>query len=109
VTGHTPGPWTVVVAPTGVRRIYRARADGHGTYCYPLAQCRSDPKPADTSEADARLIAAAPELIAAMDDLAAFGILDPHPTDDGGEASECGAAQARRAARAAIAKARGQA
>jgi len=55
-TGHTPGPWAIDAAPAGSRITIQA---GTLTVCEVGWPCRE-------SEADARLIAAAPELLAAL-------------------------------------------
>lgn len=62
-TPHTPGPWKVV------NRGHSPSAwiIGNGFY---LAEMQNDAKANEQVNADARLIAAAPELLAALKDLA---------------------------------------
>lgn len=55
---HTPGPWT-----SHVVRVQRAIVGRHGE---PVAYTRADLERDDVDEANARLIAAAPELLEAL-------------------------------------------
>jgi hypothetical protein len=79
MSAHTPGPWTAIETPESSHHDWRIKATrlfiGVAT---------------DNSEADARLIAAAPELLEALEYLVSLG---------GGDCLE--------PARAAIAKAKG--
>ena len=78
---HTPGPWTIAMGPH--------RIEVHTTPARAYAFSRSD-------EANARLIAAAPDLLAALEELCEDKYLaDPINADR------------MRSARAAIAKAKG--
>ncbi len=84
-TKHTPGPW--VVNPV------RAQVDAtHAPICQLLWPTRM--RSEDETESNARLIAAAPELLAALDEIARDYVTPPRLAD---------------IARAAIAKAKGQA
>jgi len=58
---HTPGPWAQGGAMSGETRIYAA--DGGEV----AVATRSDPKHRYAAEANARLIAAAPDLLAACE------------------------------------------
>ena len=97
--GHTPGPWHVETEPQGCKGQY--------------TQYTIQPRIADvfymnqTGEANARLIAAAPDLLAALESLYAECAMI-HKYDG----SACNQKQADKAIKdglAAIAKARGQA
>jgi len=63
---HTPGPWIYHAPATPAARPFVTRADG-----YTVAEC------AIAGEADARLIAAAPALLAAIERLLAGLAADP--------------------------------
>lgn len=84
---HTPGPWIAYVNPiTGKATVSLD----------PLAPCRPlQGKPVQLSEADARLIASAPDLLKALEACLESGILSPLTPNT------------VRQARTAIAKARG--
>lgn len=88
-TKHTPGPWAVDYS--GPARI--AIVDTSGSE---VALCSKQNDDGDTDEANARLIAASPELFEACKVLLATGSFNKH-----GEHAE----QAARFARAAIDKA----
>ena len=106
-SGHTPGPWEAVQltpshwtspewAITGPRQGIGADLIGH---CY---------RQRDNAEANARLIAAAPELLAALDECLAWFDLDPHRSHPiMAQDTEIGFRMIQ-AIRAAIAKAKGQ-
>ncbi len=95
-TKFTPGPWRYTkAAPSGDRGIH---AEGTGIFAEAYADIRhAGENNAAEAEANARLIAAAPDLYAALDLVLA---VDP----DG-----AGIWDAQNAARAALAKARGEA
>lgn len=96
MSGHTPGPW--VIGRSGHGRPYQVETAGG--LCITKWGGISRPASAE-GEANARLIAAAPELLAALDDLL-IAYCDPgNQGSDHDEKVE--------AARAAIAKARGTA
>ena len=97
---HTPGPWMMIKYPGDkcytirTREAYRAES-GEGPIGHiPIAEICTDGQP---DEANARLIAAAPELLAALENMSAV------PDCYGPEATA-----ALRHARAAIAKATGK-
>ena len=95
---HTPGPWRMRTHDL-MQRI--ETCEGH-TVAIPAM---NDGVPAISCSANARLIAAAPELLDALNKLLsrAEGQLDTSATHDG-----LGNIDAMTAARAAIAKARGE-
>lgn len=102
-TKHTPGPWTVV--KNGNSKSLVRYSDGENvTY---VAQCNDMQFCPEhgTVEANARLIAAAPELLAALENLFEHcAMMHKH----WGEASNAKEAEAAiQAGRAAIAKATG--
>ena len=94
---HTGGEWSVLETPQSSNQDYLviARLDKpvQNTICSVSYQ------PADKGEANARLIAAAPELLAALS--AALESMDARPKDTGLDV-------VRQIARAAIARARGE-
>ena len=57
--GHTPGEWTACIGLAGDR--YRIETRGTGNDCDPIAECRGPDR-----KANAQLIAAAPDLLAAL-------------------------------------------
>lgn len=61
---HTPGPWTVVVSGLAVWSI--SKPPGQNGV---IALCDSVARPYAENKANARLIAAAPELLAALEAL----------------------------------------
>lgn len=105
---HTPGPWTVRNYPANetegddAETHIQAYADENGEEGASLAWVNrwtfGDSPPAAESVANARLIAAAPELLAALEELSAYSASDV-------DANEASFEQAREHARAAIAKA----
>lgn len=96
-TQHTPAPWHVGMG-NGIGSIFpesgRTRLENGGTTLYPIAQVNQGWDAAE-DEANARLIATAPELLVALEGLLnALPSATTHP--------------AIKAARAAIAKATGE-
>lgn len=90
MTKHTPGPWHC--RPYGDSFVATCgNADKRVAYCYAVFEDRSK----DEAEANARLIAAAPELLEALEKAHACATLPDDGTCDGCFVS------------AAIAKARG--
>ncbi len=87
MSAHTPSPWTFVQSGTGDFPIWNVRIGTRGLITLPATAGM------ETMDADARLIAAAPELLEALQDLC----------DTLGECGMTGKA------RAAIAKATGEA
>ena len=72
-TQHTPGPWTVM--PRMTHPWYDIKAAE-----WQVAEVETDPDAPDESEANARLIAAAPDLLAALREcaiLAEYGTTGP--------------------------------
>ena len=61
MVGHTPGPWAISHQPDTANRQVDDAAGRQITYC--PVHCKSVPLP--EAQANARLIAAAPELLAA--------------------------------------------
>ena len=112
-TKHTPGPWTVIDAITTKER-YHIATDNAAPYASMIAHLHgTDPKHGD-KEANARLIAAAPALLAQLQNLVEvcpecggkgyfLAPLGP-PENDFSEPEPCAWCQA---ARAAIAQAEG--
>jgi hypothetical protein len=95
---HTPGPWLPFISETGgfaIEDSNRSRI---------LCQRADWPHRAQESRANARLIAAAPELLAALK-----AYLVAKPQCECSDHSGCPMASARVLARAAIAKAEGAA
>ena len=87
MSAHTPSPWTFVQSGTGDFPIWNVRIGTRGLITLPATAGM------ETMDADARLIAAAPELLEALQDLC-------------DTLGECGMTEK---ARAAIAKAEGEA
>ena len=106
-TKHTPGPWVVAEGDSNGQAVVR-NADIEIATCWHHCVDGIERE----MRANARLIAAAPELLAALDDLAEmcqqsrkYIVL----SDDGGMDAYNSTAEAILAARAAIAKAKGEA
>lgn len=89
---HTPGPWTTKKIDTGVYDVCRVGNDGLRTRVCRLHASQIEPKHGGDIEANARLIASAPDLLSALERLA-------HPMADDDDLDF---------ARAIIAKAKGQ-
>jgi hypothetical protein len=71
-TTHTPGPWRAEYDPQG---YYRIVYNDRGNW---LAEVHDDDEP-EAAKADAALIAAAPELLAALSkSLASLKVIAPH-------------------------------
>ena len=103
--GHTLGPWVLAGVSEGGFDIWSAAPDADGSYII----CARNPIPhrADQSEANARLIAAAPDLLAALVNcMDILGRAESNASGMGAEWDYVGPRVA--AARAAIAKATGQ-
>jgi len=103
---HTPGPWKFgkeLSAHSGEWLIsYDAADRGQGI---PIAETRPG---SGQESANARLIAAAPELLEALEAALACGLVPKMTAKDGGAAGRIKAVQAGDKVRAAIAKARGE-
>lgn len=107
IGGWTPGPWEAVGSV--VRTAYRGPRDGGG---FLLADCLAVGTEGPRRHANARLMAAAPELLEALEGLTALDMMNAEITLDmgpGGTPEENAAIQLiderMAAARAAIAKA----
>ena len=96
MSSHTPGPWKVDSAPHGDRRIY-APSEVHAiaiTYGPDLNGIGICALTGPMNKLDARLIAAAPELLAALREMY-HAFLDPdHIVTDRQEAASLGAYRA---------------
>lgn len=105
---HTPGPWPCEYTGDG-KRILVGKGLVEGPNGYEVAEVYSDDCPREVAEANARLIAAAPELLEALETLLPYAPWVPKagiPMTP--ELEEKPDVQAVLKARAAIAKARGQ-
>ena len=106
---HTPGPWGVRTTPRGYGNLHwREIADESGV----IAEVYSNSADGDSgepteaeAEANAHLIAAAPELLEALELLRSFGC--PHCNGDCGSANPPVTSCPMTIASAAIARARG--
>ena len=65
---HTPGPWTSVIRSDGIEDTPAVTANPFET----IAETRRDLYSFDECEANARLIAAAPELLAILEEYAEY-------------------------------------
>jgi hypothetical protein len=95
MSGHTPGPWRAGSHPMNEAEVFADELDGER-----IAECYGA---GDADQANALLIAAAPELLEALERMA--GAFVPHPRDDTEGWRE--EHEACELARAAIAKATG--
>jgi len=101
INGITPGPWKVM-KPYSNRSVYPiGYCIGNGAYRF-LAEVNSQGGDANTAQANARLVAASPDLLAVAEWLAGVGDTWMHCGIPGLE-------QARCAARGAVARAHGRA
>ena len=91
-SNFTPGPWTTKKIDIGTYDVCRCGNDGLRTRVCRLHASQIEPEHGGTIEANAKLIAAAPDLLAALERLA-------HPMADDDDLDY---------ARAIIAKAKGQ-
>ena len=106
VAQHTPGPWGLEETQSGMTPwlvIARHESRAQGDDYHPVAVIPDDFTPA-TRDANARLIAAAPELLAALQSLVETSWTD---VDDGEDPLKTYSLFVRKAARAAISKAEG--
>jgi hypothetical protein len=92
MSAHTPGPWCVRDLPTAQRYIGPSHDGGAPSVAFVLSRVNV---PDERLDADARLVAAAPELLYSL-----LGLLDVHPGTENKWTQQ---------ARAAIAKATGSA
>ena len=90
-TQHTPGPWTVESDRTTVSMAHQAV----------IVAPAPDGASREEMRANARLIAAAPDLLRALERIAVYPCNCPHDSLPGDECESC-------IARAAIAKAKGE-
>jgi hypothetical protein len=103
---HTPGSWTIRREPSSRGRGFHRTVVRDG-FTWPIAEVSTAAGgQVDIAEANARLIAAAPELLEALEEMCA-----PPENDDEDPTPEENEkwADTMRKARAAIAKARGEA
>jgi len=91
VSSYTPGPWTTKKIDTGVYDVCRVGNDGLRTRVCRLHASQIEPEHGGDVEANAHLIASAPDLLSALERLA-------HPMADDDDLDF---------ARAIIAKAKG--
>jgi hypothetical protein len=115
VAEHTPGPWEIsgdeegwtirmgtALADDGRWQVqHRIELDWGDTY-----DGEGDNSQYEEAEANARLIAAAPDLLAALEGVTAY--IEDH-RGDGGDGIMCTGCRLWKQARAAIARARGEA
>lgn len=93
---HTPGPWAI----DGNNRL-DVTANDYGTVATVLAPTTP------AGQANARLIAAGPDLLAALEKIEALKVGGPHTSAKAGFAALAVVGQARVIARTAIAQVRG--
>ena len=86
MAGHTPGPWAVSEAPNSF-----ARVTGPTEYADALvADCKSQYRTHEEQAANARLIAAAPDMLEALKAIIAItGADDNYPEGPAGNTSGC--------------------
>lgn len=77
MTKHTPGPWAITTAPYGALRVGPALLEHPGREAVEYAQARGRDLLAQRA-ADAALIAAAPDMLAALRAMVAFVATDGH-------------------------------
>lgn len=70
---HTPGPWVVIEKTTSVGKCFRVGpheivTENHGGICLYDDRTQLNPHSAGEQEANARLIAAAPDLLKALEE-----------------------------------------
>ena len=64
LVSHTPGPWVAIADKSGTRR-YRIQQEPYGVLAYVVVGNPANPRV--NTDADASLIAAAPDLLAACE------------------------------------------
>jgi len=74
-TSFTPGPWTLGKGKVTIREVNLPGRKGFIARCHMPGEYRF--RSEEESEANARLIAAAPSLYAALHNLVARGLIDP--------------------------------
>lgn len=86
---HTPGPWRVEQETTGIWGACDPSDNSTRGMGYPIAECRTTPSGRwasgpdyDEAEANARLIAAAPDLLAALEHILAGALSLPRFAED---------------------------
>jgi len=107
---HTPGPWRVFTSPRGTKIIGIGTLDGDGITDCGFGVWRGG---SDEAMANARLIAAAPDLLAACTEFLPIlerqlDSINPGGAAEGSKAFACATERVERM-RAAIAKAEGRA
>lgn len=104
---HTPGPWVVIPLPTKECK-YSVATDNSAPVQAVVADMHAGSIncPPDVMEANARLISAAPDLLAALDGM--LRALSAEQRDARARVELSSTAEAKISARAAIAKAKGE-
>lgn len=105
---HTPGPWRIITqtpygTPYPIHKIFGKTENGHDRYITEINLISDEL--AQEEKANARLIAAAPDMLAALEDLFTHCAMVHKHWGDNSNQKEADAAI--KAARAAIAKAKG--
>lgn len=80
-TAHTPGPWAVNYSPADGFSVWHDPRQ-HGDMKRGAVIIAADLRAKPETEANARLIAAAPDLLAALRDLLEWGRDNTSPRDD---------------------------
>lgn len=101
MSGFTPGPWDM---RDDDKRIAIGVGLVEGPDGYDVAEVYADDCPSEVAEANARLIAAAPDLYTALEALQRWGILDTAESNASGMPSHYTIEPLIKAARDAIAK-----
>jgi hypothetical protein len=100
---HTPGPWTIERYEDEPDTYVYFQAPGWGNFAQAVVRMEDDAEDSPTGLANARLIAAAPELLEACKLFMAYDAAD----DDNGVSMMLAYDKARRAALGAFVKATG--
>jgi hypothetical protein len=107
-SAHTAGPWKMSGSTTAVyRAVQNGNWAGHSDLNEPIAWLTDTGRNAKETEANARLIAAAPELLAALRELVEVGRTVLSPVHDSGAVKGRTDHEILVAAVAALAKAEG--
>ena len=100
---HTPGPWHVTAGHRSIRPSFISPGENGG---FAICEMYADGR---DFTANARLIAAAPELLEALEEAVACGMVPVSSVHEGGAVGYSRQVKCADMIRAAIAKARGQA
>lgn len=105
---HTPGPWHVIERANGQAFSIGCQVQTKGNFITTHYIANITDRATLQAEADARLIAAAPQMLEALEACADYWHIKHNPGDEHGELLSLSAERAQRLIRVALAAAKGE-